>query len=82
MRRFNVAWWAYSYPVTILAQASAEYAQEVKGGIAHVLMVILLALSVMIALGLVLFTLFNTKMLLPDHESMPSLPLHLPRRSS
>ncbi|XP_050880964.1 S-type anion channel SLAH1 [Lathyrus oleraceus] len=27
MAKFNVAWWAYSFPVTVLALASTEYAQ-------------------------------------------------------
>ncbi|KAG1347056.1 S-type anion channel SLAH1 [Cocos nucifera] len=30
MRRFNVAWWAYSFPLTVLALAATEYAQEVS----------------------------------------------------
>ncbi|WRX29771.1 Transporter protein SLAC1/Mae1/ Ssu1/TehA - like 5 [Theobroma cacao] len=47
MRRFNVAWWAYSFPLTVLALASTEYAEEVKGSIAHLLMLLLLALSVL-----------------------------------
>ncbi|KAF2324643.1 hypothetical protein GH714_015885 [Hevea brasiliensis] len=68
MRRFNVAWWAYSFPLTVLALASAEYAQEVKGVIAHVLMLFLSAFSVLVFLGLAAFTLLNSKMLLPDHD--------------
>jgi tellurite resistance protein TehA-like permease len=63
MRRFNVAWWAYSLPVTSLALASAEYAQEVKGGVAHLIMLSLSALSFMVILDLLVFTAFNSKML-------------------
>ncbi|KAL6989458.1 S-type anion channel slah1 [Sarracenia purpurea var. burkii] len=66
MRRFNVAWWAYSFPVTILALASAEYAHEVKGDVPQALMLILSVLSVLVALSLLLFTALNTRMLLPD----------------
>ncbi|KAG8654610.1 hypothetical protein MANES_05G153100v8 [Manihot esculenta] len=68
MRRFNVAWWAYSFPLTVLALASAEYAQEVKGVISHVLMLFLSAFSVLVFIGLAAFTLLNSKMLLPDHD--------------
>lgn len=42
MRRFNVAWWAYSFPLTLLALASTEHAQEVKGDNKPVLMLSLL----------------------------------------
>ncbi|KAJ4702038.1 S-type anion channel like [Melia azedarach] len=73
MKRFNVAWWAYSFPLTVLALASSEYAEEVKGGIANVLMLILLAISVLVAISLTLFTLINTKMLLPDNDPFATL---------
>ncbi|KAE8659872.1 S-type anion channel SLAH1 [Hibiscus syriacus] len=77
MRRFNVAWWAYSFPLTILALASTEYAEEVKGSIAHILMFLLLSLSVLVSLGLTIFTLLNTRMLLPDNDPISGL-YHLP----
>ncbi|KAL6995756.1 hypothetical protein U1Q18_005892 [Sarracenia purpurea var. burkii] len=68
MRRFNIAWWAYSFPMTVLALASAEYAHEVKGGVPQALMLILFVISVLVALSLLLFTALNTRMLLPgDH---------------
>ncbi|XP_027356980.1 S-type anion channel SLAH4-like [Abrus precatorius] len=73
MRRFNVAWWAYSFPVTVLAMASTDYAQEVKGTISHVLMLLLLSLSVLVSLALSLFTLFNSRMLLPDNDPIANL---------
>ena len=79
MRRFNVAWWAYSFPLTVLALASTEYAQEVKGSIAHILMLLLLTISVLVSLGLMVFTLFNTKMLLSDKDPVVTLLNHLPR---
>ncbi|GMI91301.1 SLAC1 homologue 1 [Hibiscus trionum] len=77
MRRFSVAWWAYSFPLTILALASTEYAEEVKGSIPHLLMFLLLALSVLVSLGLTVFTLLNTRMLLPDNDPISGL-RHLP----
>jgi tellurite resistance protein TehA-like permease len=67
MRRFNVAWWAYSFPVTVLAMASTNYAQQVKGTVSHILMLIFLALSVLVSLSLTVFTLINSRMLLPDN---------------
>jgi len=73
MRRFNVAWWAYSFPVTVLALASTNYAQEVKGTVSHILMLILLALSVLVSLSLTFFTLLNSKMLLPDNDPIASI---------
>lgn len=68
MRRFNVTWWAYSFPITILAIAATEYAEEVKGKFADVLMLSLASLSMLVTLILVLLTLFNSKMLLPDND--------------
>ena len=83
MKRFNVAWWAkaYSFPLSVLALASAEYAEEVKGCIAHFLMLVLLAFSVLVSISLIMFTLLNTKMLLSDNDSSASFPSHLPRVS-
>ncbi|OMO75271.1 C4-dicarboxylate transporter/malic acid transport protein [Corchorus olitorius] len=82
MRRFNVAWWAYSFPLTILALASTEYAEEVKGSISHLLMLLLLALSVLVSVGLTIFTLINTRMLLPDNDPIAGLQYHLPTVSA
>ena len=78
MRRFNVAWWAYSFPVTVLALASTDYAQEVKGTIAHILMLFLLALSFVVCFSLTVFTMLNSKMLLPDNDPIASLVIHFP----
>nr|AAD38287.1 unknown protein [Oryza sativa Japonica Group] len=54
MRRFSVAWWAYSFPLTVLALAAAEYAQEVREVAASVLMLALAILSVAVTLALML----------------------------
>ncbi|KAL3505348.1 hypothetical protein ACH5RR_035189 [Cinchona calisaya] len=82
MRRFNIAWWAYSFPITSLALASTEYARAVKGGVAHLIMLLLWGLSVLVILGLLMVTLLNTKMLLPDDDPIliiTSLPNHSSR---
>ncbi|KAK1326185.1 S-type anion channel SLAH1 [Acorus calamus] len=63
MKRFHVAWWAYSFPMTVLALDSAEYARVVKGEITHWLMLILSMLSVLVALVLIVFSALNTNSL-------------------
>ncbi|GAV73216.1 C4dic_mal_tran domain-containing protein, partial [Cephalotus follicularis] len=68
MRKFNVAWWAYSFALTFLALASAEYAKEVKGHIASGLMILLSALSVLVFLCLMLLTAANTDRLLREND--------------
>ncbi|RWR97353.1 S-type anion channel SLAH1-like protein [Cinnamomum micranthum f. kanehirae] len=72
MQRFHVAWWAYSFPLSVLALASIEYAQEVKGRIAHALMLVLLAFSVLVSLGMVVFTAINSGHLLPNDDTILS----------
>ncbi|KVI02027.1 C4-dicarboxylate transporter/malic acid transport protein, partial [Cynara cardunculus var. scolymus] len=69
MKKFNVVWWAYSYPLTVLALASTEYAQEMKSSIAHLLMLLLSALSVMVSIVLMVYTALNTNTLLPPDET-------------
>ncbi|KAL1829838.1 hypothetical protein ACET3Z_008250 [Daucus carota] len=63
MRKFNVAWWAYSFPLTFLAMAASAYAQEVKGVAASGLVLILTVLSVFIFICLLLSTAVNIEML-------------------
>lgn len=60
MRKFNVAWWAYSFSLTALARASVEYAREVKGGAAHGLMLFFSTLSVLVSFLLMVFTALNS----------------------
>ncbi|KAL5990095.1 hypothetical protein ACLOJK_010992 [Asimina triloba] len=78
MRRFHVAWWAYSFPLTVLALASAEYAQEVKGSMAHALMLALLVLSVVVSLVLMVITALNASHLLPRNNHLRYPSAHLP----
>ncbi|KAK7404894.1 hypothetical protein VNO78_05937 [Psophocarpus tetragonolobus] len=59
MKKFNVAWWAYSFPLTALALASAEYAHEVKGIVAHAIMFVISTISVLVSLILVAVTGLN-----------------------
>lgn len=68
MRKFNVAWWAYSFPTTFLALASSGYAQEVIGHAVTGLMLVLSALSVVVFLGLMLLTAANTNKLLYEDD--------------
>ncbi|OVA09779.1 Voltage-dependent anion channel [Macleaya cordata] len=70
MKTFSVAWWAYSYPLTVLAMASTEYAREVKGDIAEALMFVLLGLSILVFVALIVFTALNSNKLLTDHDSI------------
>ncbi|MQM07406.1 hypothetical protein Taro_040239 [Colocasia esculenta] len=68
MKKFNVAWWAYSFPLTVLALASAEYAQEVRGGVANGLMLVLSVLSVLVFLALMVSTAVHSGNLLPEDD--------------
>ncbi|GJU00411.1 C4-dicarboxylate transporter [Tanacetum coccineum] len=68
MKKFNVVWWAYSYPLTVLALASTEYAQEMKSSVAHLLMLILSGLSVLVSFILMVYTALNTNILLPQDD--------------
>ncbi|GER35506.1 S-type anion channel SLAH1 [Striga asiatica] len=68
MRRFNVAWWAYSYPITMLTLASIRYEQEVKGGVPRLIRLSLSVLSVVVLFGLLFFTGLNPRLLLPDDD--------------
>ncbi|XP_057455858.1 S-type anion channel SLAH4-like, partial [Lotus japonicus] len=73
MKKFNVAWWAYSFPLTALALASAEYAHQVKGMItAHavmlVLSLVLSLISVVVSVVLMIVTALNTSMSLPANN--------------
>ncbi|XP_016541418.2 S-type anion channel SLAH1 [Capsicum annuum] len=68
MRKFNVAWWAYSFPLTFLALASLQYAHQVEGHVTSGLMLLLSALSVVVFVVLTVTTALNLDMLLCDHD--------------
>ena len=69
MRRFNVVWWAYSFPLTLVALASSEYAKKEKSGLASGLMLVLSMLSILVFLGLMMLTAINTNNLLSKNYS-------------
>ncbi|CAN7120552.1 unnamed protein product [Brassica rapa subsp. narinosa] len=64
MKRFNVAWWAYSFPMTFLALDSVQYAQNVKDEVASGMMLIFSSISVLIFLGVMVLTAANSNRLL------------------
>ncbi|KAF3332627.1 S-type anion channel SLAH1-like protein [Carex littledalei] len=68
MRRFSIAWWAYSFPLTVLALAATAYAQDVKGVMPNVLMLVLSVLSVVVTIALMVFTAFKTHDILPHDD--------------
>ncbi|XP_073003473.1 S-type anion channel SLAH4-like [Typha latifolia] len=74
MRRFGVAWWAYSFPLTMLALAATEYAEKVKGGVPNTMMLLLSLLSLLVTFTLVLFTILKTTHLLPYEDPFSSMP--------
>lgn len=59
MRQFNVAWWAYSFPLTLLAMAATEYSGDVKCHVATLLMLLLSVVSILVFLGLMMLTATN-----------------------
>ncbi|KAF8084437.1 hypothetical protein N665_0717s0004 [Sinapis alba] len=68
MKRFNVAWWAYSFPITFLSLDSVQYAQNVKDQVASGMMLIFSSISVLIFLGVMVLTAANSNRLLRrDH---------------
>ncbi|CAN0897031.1 S-type anion channel SLAH1 [Linum grandiflorum] len=69
MRKFNIAWWAYCFPLTVLALASVDYAQEVKSSeFAHGLMLLLTTSSILVSFALMVLTALNTNTLFPDED--------------
>lgn len=68
MKKFSVAWWAYSFPLTALAIASAHYAHQVKGIMAHVIMLVLSFISVLVCLLLIIVSALNIRVPLKAHN--------------
>ncbi|KAG6763898.1 hypothetical protein POTOM_031345 [Populus tomentosa] len=60
MRRFSVVWWAYSFPLTVVALASKDYAEEDRR-IANALMLLLSELAILASLSLSVLTVLNSK---------------------
>ncbi|KAI5671429.1 hypothetical protein M9H77_11793 [Catharanthus roseus] len=78
MKKFNLAWWAYSFPITAMAIASTKYAQEVKTGSAHLLMLLLSAISVLVSSALMVFTALHTNSIVLHKDQ--ELDHHLPQQ--
>ncbi|GMJ14572.1 SLAC1 homologue 1 [Hibiscus trionum] len=68
MRKFHVAWWAYSFPLTFIALAAVQYAREVKSHVATLLMLVLSVMSLLVFLGLMMLTAANVDRLLHDTD--------------
>ncbi|KAI3680508.1 hypothetical protein L6452_35279 [Arctium lappa] len=56
MKEFNVAWWAFSFPLTFLALAATAYANQVKCVIASGLAIVLSAISVLVFIFLLVYS--------------------------
>ncbi|KAK7363767.1 hypothetical protein VNO77_05924 [Canavalia gladiata] len=72
MKRLNVTWWVYSFPLTFLGLACAEYAQEVKNNMASWLMLLICMVSVLVFIALMLITALKMERLL--HKNAPITP--------
>ncbi|CAN6481899.1 unnamed protein product [Victoria cruziana] len=61
MKKFNAAWWAYVFPVTVLALSSAEYAKEVQSVVAEALRRAMSVVSLAMTIALILLTVLHRK---------------------
>ncbi|XP_031494912.1 S-type anion channel SLAH4-like [Nymphaea colorata] len=85
MRRFSSAWWAYVFPVTMLALSSAEYAQEVHTGLAHAIRRVISMASLLMTLALILLTVVHRKVIFANTRQQNSqakvMPMASPSRA-
>ena len=65
-------WWAHSFPLTVVALASRDHAEEVKGRIANALMLLLSGLAILASLSSSVSTVLNSKLLLHDNDPISS----------
>lgn len=65
MRKFSVAWWAYSFPLSVISLACNEYAKEVGFEVAHVFALFLALVSVLMTLFLMVVTVWRFNSLIP-----------------
>ncbi|KAL9229972.1 hypothetical protein vseg_005376 [Gypsophila vaccaria] len=63
MKKMTIAWWAYSFPLTLLALASIEYAEAVNHGAARAFAIVLSLVSILASLSLMLLTSLNFSLL-------------------
>lgn len=74
MRRFNIAWWAYSFHLTLLALASMKYAQQIKDSAAQTLALALSVVALLVSFALIVLTTIKfNKLFFATHELNPSL---------
>lgn len=65
MKRLNiVTWWVYSFPLTFLGLACAQYAEEVNGSVASGLMLLICLVSVMVFIFLMLISVLKIERML------------------
>lgn len=69
IKKFSVAWWAYSFPISFVAVASTQYAEEVTGVAAGGLMLLLSSLSLLVFVAMLILTALNTDRLLRQNDS-------------
>ncbi|XP_031494911.1 S-type anion channel SLAH4-like [Nymphaea colorata] len=74
MKKFSFAWWAYSFPVTMLALSSASYAKATDTVLAHQIRRVLSMASLFVTLVLLLLSIVFGKA-----GSSPQVPLLLPQ---
>ncbi|XP_061345567.1 S-type anion channel SLAH1-like [Gastrolobium bilobum] len=72
LKRLNVTWWVYSFPLTFLGLACVEYAQEVKGSMASGLMLVICVVSVLVFIVLMVVTLLKIERLLHANDPIMS----------
>ncbi|KMZ56819.1 S-type anion channel SLAH1 [Zostera marina] len=65
MEKFDVAWWAYSFPLSALAMGSVQYARDVRDPFADNLMLVLLVVSVGVTFVLMIYTVLNAGKIIP-----------------
>ncbi|KAK9691460.1 hypothetical protein RND81_09G198100 [Saponaria officinalis] len=73
MKKMNIAWWAYSFPLTLLALSSIHYADAVNHGFARAFAFALSVVSVLVSLSLMLLTSFNFNLLFLDTQPASNL---------
>ncbi|CAN6481897.1 unnamed protein product [Victoria cruziana] len=69
MKRFSSAWWAYVFPITMLALSSAEYAGEVSTGSAHAMRRVMSVVSLILTLAVLLLSVAHTKVLFANIDA-------------
>ncbi|KAI4319856.1 hypothetical protein MLD38_033406 [Melastoma candidum] len=69
MKKFSLAWWAYSFPLTVLALASAQYTGTVEGLPSRVLKHALSSISIIVFIVLTVLTgINNNSLFLPANK--------------